>query len=197
MRGLKDLTSADVWRERLQHSRYALYLLFLLSLLETLILPLPIELVLLPWMLYAPRRKWLLAVVALSGNLAGSAAGYALGSLAMEQWGASALARFGWEEAFEEFGRRFDENGFLAVLAAGISPLPFQAAMLAAGAVGYPWYLFMLAAMLARGLRYFGLAVLVALAGGAALRVWRRYSLAASAIVGVLMAGVLAFRFWP
>ena len=61
--------------------------------------------------------------------------------------------------------------------------------MLAAGANGYPIALFLLAAMIGRGVRYFGLALLVAIAGEAAMRAWDKYSRPLGSLLLVL-AGV-------
>lgn len=70
----------------------------------------------------------------------------------------------------------FAEHGFLAILAIGVIPIPFQIAMLVAGAAKYPLLLFVLAAIIARSIRYFGLALLVVLFGDRALALWRRHS---------------------
>lgn len=169
-------TSTRDWLERLNHSPHALWLLFGASMLETLLVPIPIEIVLIPWMLCHPERKWTIAGVALAGNLTAASLGYLLGVSVMEQWGDQLIGLFGSQEAFETYRSRLQEEGFMAVVTIGIVPVPFQIAMLAAGASGYPYPLFLLAAMLGRGLRYFGLALLVALAGDAALGLWERHS---------------------
>lgn len=184
------LASATAWLEHLSHSRHALSLLFLASVLETLLVPIPIETILIPWMLAQPRRKWRLASVALAGNLAAACIGYALGAWALNTWGTTLIPLFGGQEAYEAFQARMANDGFLAVLAVGIIPIPFQIAMLAAGSSGYPFPFFLLAALLARGMRYFGLAVLVHLAGDAALALWRRHARP----IGVL--GIALFGAW-
>lgn len=63
------LTSARTWLDRLDRSRHALWLLFVASMMETLLVPIPIETILIPWMLCYPYRKWTIASVALGGNL--------------------------------------------------------------------------------------------------------------------------------
>lgn len=168
------ITSPKEWIDRLDRSRHALWLLFGTSMLETLLVPIPIEVILIPWMLCHPERKWTIAGVALAGNLTAASLGYLLGVTVMEQWGDQLVGLFGSQDAFETFRARLQEEGFVAVATIGITPVPFQIAMLAAGASGYPYPLFLLAAMLGRGVRYFGLALLVALAGDAALRLWER-----------------------
>lgn len=151
-------------------------LLFGLSMMETLILPIPIEFILIPWMICHPHRKWTMAGVALMGNLTAAALGYYLGMSVMAQWGDTLISFFGGEAAYDNAVSRIQAGGFLTIMTIGLSPIPFQLAMLASGASGYPLLLFLLAAMLARGGRYFGLAILVSLVGDTALGFWRQYS---------------------
>ncbi|MDI4639096.1 MULTISPECIES: YqaA family protein [Halomonadaceae] len=173
---LRSLTSARLWLSHLSASRHALWLLGLASVLETLLVPVPIEVILIPWMIAEPQRRWRLAGVALAGNLLAALIGYGLGNLAMAQWGDVLLPLFGGEAAYQTFQARFLDNGFVAILAVGVIPIPFQTAMLVAGASDYPLPLFLLAALIGRGLRYFGLALLVALTGEAALGLWKRHA---------------------
>lgn len=179
-------TSAKDWISRLDRSRHALWLLFAASMLETLLVPIPIEIILIPWMLCHPERKWTIAGVALAGNLAAASLGYGVGISVMEQWGDHLVGLFGSQEAFDAFRSRLQEEGFMAVATISITPVPFQIAILAAGASGYPYPLFLLAALLGRGVRYFGLALLVAVAGDAALRLWERHSKTIGLILLVL-----------
>lgn len=186
------VTSAKDWLARLDRSRHALWLLFAVSMLETLVVPIPIEIVLIPWMLCHPKRKWTIAGVALAGNLTAASLGYLVGVSVMEQWGQQLVGLFGSQEAFETFRARLQEEGFMAVATIGVAPVPFQIAMLAAGASGYPFLLFLLAAMLGRGVRYFGLALLVALAGDAALRLWQRHA----RLLGVVLLALCGLWLW-
>ncbi len=187
-----ELISARAWLNRLDQSRHALWLLFSASMLETLIVPIPIEVILMPWMLCHPHRKWQIASVALAGNLTAAALGYYTGVLAMDAWGDSLINFFGTEDAYREFEQRMAQDGFTAIMAIGLVPVPFQLAMLAAGASGYPFTLFMLAAILARGLRYFGLAMLVAVAGEQALQLWQRHS----RLLGTVAVTLLILWLW-
>lgn len=186
---MPNVTSPTAWLDRLNRSRHALWLLFAASMAETLLVPIPIEVILIPWMLCHPERKWTIAGVALAGNLTAATLGYYFGVFAMEQWGDTLISFFGSQEAYDQFQQRFSEDGFVAILSIGIIPVPFQIAMLAAGANGYPIALFLLAAMIGRGVRYFGLALLVAIAGEAAMRFWDQYSKPLGALLLVL-AGV-------
>ncbi|ARS52245.1 YqaA family protein [Kushneria konosiri] len=179
--------------ELMDHRR-AVWLLFVASILETLIVPVPIETILIPWMVLRPQKRWWLATVALAGNLLAAAIGYGLGIWAMGHFGDQLIALFGGQQAFSAFDQRFRDNGFLAVLSIGVIPIPFQIAMLVAGSTGYSFMLFMLAAMLARGARYFGLALLVHFFGDKALKLWKRHERTMMVLLIVAVAGYLIYK---
>ena len=61
--------------------------------------------------------------------------------------------------------------------------------MITAGLSGYPIALFVLAALIARGIRYFGLAWLVWKFGPRVETLWRRHALVTSLAAGVLVLG--------
>ena len=67
------------------------------------------------------------------------------------------------------------KQGFWFVLTLGVVPIPFQIAMLAAGATKYSLSLFLIAATIARAIRYFGLAILVYYAGDKAEHMLRKH----------------------
>jgi len=76
-----------------------------------------------------------------------------------------------------------------AILLVGVTPIPFQAATLGAGGAGYPIPLFVLATLVARGIRYYGLALLVRLLGDRAQTVWERHATRIG--VGILLLAAL------
>lgn len=70
---------------------------------------------------------------------------------------------------------------------ASLLPIPFQVAMITAGLSGYPIHLFVLAAVMARGLRYYGLAWLVSRFGSRVEGMWQRHALRTSLIGGAIV----------
>ena len=84
------------------------------------------------------------------------------------------------------------EQGFWYVLSVGIIPVPFQIAMLAAGAAKYSLGLFLLATFIARSIRYFGLALLVKLAGNQAEALFKKYKIPTA--IGLTL--IVALIWW-
>lgn len=119
----------------------------------------------------------------------GGLVGYGVGMALYQSVGTWFIESMGMQSSYESFQAFFDQYGFVAILALGIVPVPFQIAMITAGVSGYPIYLFVLAALIARGIRYYGLAWLILRFGAQAEYVWRRHAVSASlAAAGALVA---------
>ena len=183
------------WLQRLSHSDKALWVLFWASFAETIVVPIPIEVILIPFMVTNRGRLWLIAGVVTLGCLAASIVGYGIGYFFFDTLGRTAIDAMGWGEGMERFRELFAEWGFWAVIAVGIIPIPFQVAMLAAGAAAYPIVWLAIAASLARGLRYFGLAALVWAVGDKAEAFWHEHrtsaAIAATVLVVLVIGGMI------
>lgn len=184
------------WLERLNRSDHVLVLLFVASFLETIVVPIPIELILVPFMLANPHRLWRSAGAVTLGCLAASVLGYGIGFFLFESAGEWAIRHLGWQSGYRQFQQLFEAHGFWAILALGIVPVPFQTAMLAAGTAGYPLPLFVLAATIARGIRYFGLALLVHLFGERARVYWESNRWATFLAVAAAIAAAWGLVRW-
>ncbi|TVU88672.1 YqaA family protein [Vreelandella titanicae] len=178
------------WFERINRSKNMLWLLATLSFLETIILPIPLELVLIPLMAVNRQRLWLLALVTTAGCLVASLVGYSIGLVLYESVGTWFIESMGMQNSYQAFQTFFDQYGFAAILAIGILPIPFQVAMITAGLSGYPIVMFVVATLIARGLRYFGLAWLVHRFGHRVLVLWKRHALVTSLVAGVVVLAV-------
>lgn len=158
---------------RLNRSRHRMGLLALASFLETIIVPIAIELVLVPFMLANRRQIWLIATVTLAGCLVAAVVGYLVGALLFDTVGQWAIDTFDLGRAYASYETQFRDYGFWAIVLVGVTPIPFPIAMLAAGAAHYSIPLYLVACALARGVRYYGLAALI-LAFGPAVDRWMR-----------------------
>ncbi|WP_306120325.1 MULTISPECIES: VTT domain-containing protein [unclassified Roseitalea] len=176
---------------RVRQGRAGLGGLFIFSAAETTVLPVPVEIVLVPMMQLARRQVWRMAASVTMGAVAGAVAGYLFALFFMQAAGDPMVARLGWQAEKAQFAAMFERHGFLAIVLVGmLPPVPFQLAMLSAGATGYPFALFVLATVIGRGARYFAIAALIFLFGDAAAALWRRHRLLAVAL-GTLAAGLV------
>ena len=143
-----------------QHPK-ALWVLALVAFAESSVFPIPPDVLILPMVLAAPSRAWIIALVAMLSSVAGGLLGYAIGALMFEQLGRPILETLGKGDAVEAFNQRFNSLGFWAILGAGLTPFPYKAITIMSGWTGMHLGTFIATSVMARGLRFFLLAFLV------------------------------------
>ncbi|XPF93102.1 YqaA family protein [Colwellia sp. RE-S-Sl-9] len=156
-------------------SKHMLSSLTVASFLESTIVPIPLEAILVPLMQARREKLWLIALMATLGCIIGALFGYALGYYLFDAVGDWIINTFSTSEQFEGVKQKMENQGFWFVITLGIVPVPFQIAMLAAGATKYSLTLFLIAATIARSIRYFGLAIIVYYAGDKAEKLIRKH----------------------
>ena len=133
----------------------ALWVLAFVAFIESSVFPIPPDVLIIPMILAAPSRGWLIASVALVSSVLGGMAGYAIGAFAYEGLGRPILEALGKGEAMDAFNTRFNDFGFWAVLTAGVTPFPYKVITIMSGWTGMPLVTFIATSILARGLRFF------------------------------------------
>ncbi|ODN67755.1 YqaA family protein [Methylophaga muralis] len=175
---------------RLVNSKHMLWGVAFASFMESLIVPIPLETILIPLMQARREMLWAISAMALWGCMVGAALGYAIGYFVFGLIGEQIIALLSTPEQFESIRQQIHLHGFWYVLSVGITPIPFQIAMLAAGATGYAFLLYMLATTISRGLRYFGLGLLVCLFGNQAQNLFEEHKIGASIFI-ILVIGLI------
>ncbi len=133
----------------------------LASLLESTVVPIPLEALLIPLMQTRREKLWLIALMATIGCLIGAMLGYLFGHFLFDLMREFIMQHLTTEEQFATFQEQMKTDGFWFIFSTGVTPIPLQIAMLAAGVTAYSIPLFLLATAMGRVIRYFGLAVLV------------------------------------
>ncbi|MDG2405464.1 MAG: DedA family protein [Paracoccaceae bacterium] len=139
----------------------ALWVLAFVAFAESSIFPIPPDILILPMVLAAPSRAWLIAGVAMVASVTGGLLGYSIGALMFEQLGQPILQALGKVGAMEKFSQQFNDLGFWAVLTAGLTPFPYKVITIMSGWTGLPLGTFIATSLLARGLRFFIIAALL------------------------------------
>jgi membrane protein YqaA with SNARE-associated domain len=174
--------------KKLIRSRHMNWGVALASALETTIVPVPFEFLLIPALQANRRRMFRLTFMALLGCIFGALIGYAAGYGMYETLGRWIISVTGAAEQFENARQALKQNAFGFIVSVGITPVPFQIAMVAAGAVKYGLFGFITATTLSRFLRYFGVAGLVWFFGDDAEKLYRKHQTAVGwgAVIAVI-----------
>ena len=178
--------------KKLIDSKHMLKGITLASFLESTIVPIPLEAVIVPLMQARRESLWKIAFMATVGCVIGAVFGYALGYYLFDIVGEWLINTFFNQDQFDNVKQQMQNQGFWFVMTLGIAPIPFQVAMLAAGATKFSLPLFLLATVIARAIRYFGLAIVVYYAGDKAEQLIKRYKM--KAVVAITLAVI--FLWW-
>ena len=145
-----------------------------LSFAESSFFPIPPDVMLAPMSLAQPKRAFWFATLTTFTSVLGGILGYLIGVFAFELV-APLLEGGRYADAFELAKQWFDRWGFLAVLAAGFSPIPYKVFTITAGVLSMAFLPFVLASFIGRGMRFYLVSMLMAWGGAAMedrLRQW-------------------------
>jgi membrane protein YqaA with SNARE-associated domain len=155
VRSLYDWTMAQAER------RYALAVLFAVSFVESSVFPIPPDVLLIPMILAARERAWLIAGVCTLASVLGGMAGYFIGYFFYEGVGAPVLEFYGYAEKFADFAAAYNEWGAWIVAGAGFTPFPYKVITIASGVTQLDLVTFTIASIVSRGGRFFLVAILL------------------------------------
>jgi len=149
------------WTLSLAETPYALWALAAVSFVESSVFPIPPDILMIPMIIAAPHRAFLIAGVCTLASVLGGAFGYFIGAFLFDSIGLPVLEFYGKEKYFDEFAARYNEWGAWAVLIAGVTPFPYKVITILSGSTTLNFGVFMVASIIARGLRFFIVAALL------------------------------------
>ena len=184
------------WTLSLAARRDALWALAIISFIESSIFPIPPDILIIPMVLAARHRAWMIALVATVSSVLGGIAGYAIGFYLFEAVGRPILEFYGYLDRFQDFSLAFNEYGWWIVFGAGLTPFPYKVITIASGVTALDLATFTVASVVARGGRFFLVAALL-WAFGEPIRAFieRRLGLLTVVFFVLLVGGFVAIRY--
>ncbi|HEY4555406.1 MAG TPA: VTT domain-containing protein [Lysobacter sp.] len=166
-----------------------------MSAAESVIFPVPPDVMLAPMVLAQPRKWVRFAALCTVASVVGGLLGYLLGHFALEAiwpW----MLRMGWEARFNQVQALFEQYGFWIVFVAAFTPIPYKVFTIASGATGIAMLPFLLGSIIGRGARFFLVSGLIAWGGTRLEGVLRRYIEGLGwAVAALVIAGVAWLEF--
>lgn len=168
---------------------YGVYGLFVLSFFNSSVSPVPTEVLLVPLVLLQPEDALLYGTVATGASVLGAWFAYYLGA-----YGRFVTVLVNDKHLALAQGI-LQEHGVVIVGVSGISPLPFKLFCIASGVFRLDLPRVLGVSLAFRGLRFYGISLLLAVYGGAMLTfVEEHLWLATTAIAAMVVAAYLAYR---
>jgi len=168
------------------------------SFAESSFFPVPPDVMLIPMSLARPERAWLYASVCTATSVLGGVLGYAIGALLYDSIGHWLIELYGYGDKVEAFRAGYAEYGAWIILLKGLTPIPFKLVTITSGFANYNIGLFIALSVIARGGRFFMVAILLNRYGEwIRVRVERHLGLWVALGAGALVLGfIIAFRMF-
>lgn len=191
------------WVLSWSESRWGWVALLFIALFEASWFPLPPDILLIALCLGATAKSFRFATICLIGSVIGAALGYGIGHFLWitPDGDPTALASLFYEyvfsiESFNNVGSLYDRFNFWIVFTAGFTPLPFKLFTIAGGMFDINFMMFIIASIVARGMRFFLIAGLI-WKFGAPIKVFidKYFNLLAS-LFAVMLIGFTALALW-
>ena len=184
------------WMIGLAAGRHATAALAAIAFVESSVFPLPPDLLLIPMALARPRRALWYATVATLASVAGGFLGYAIGYYLFDAIGRPVLEFYGAMDAYAALKAAFARYGAWIIIVKGMTPIPYKLVTIASGVVRFDLATFALASLVSRALRFYLLAVLLALFGDPIRDfIERRLALVTTGFAAALVGGFVVFRY--
>lgn len=139
---------------------YAIWILGAVSFAESSFFPIPPDPLYLAMLLARREQTWRLALICTLTSVIGGWLGYGIGYGLYETLGEFIVQTYGLQAAFDRFQDSFNEWGFWIVALKGLTPIPYKVVTIACGVTGLDLTTFTFASLIARGFRFFTLALL-------------------------------------
>ena len=157
-----------------------------ISLIESIIFPIPVDPFLAGLTLAAPKKAFTFALFCTVGSVIGGVVGWLLGYFigpSIE----NVLLNIPWftNEKFIAVKSAYNENGMLIIFLGAFTPLPYKIITITSGMAGINVIGFVLMSLIGRGIRFFIVAYLTKIFGMPALLFLQKHLLLSSSILGI------------
>ncbi len=128
--------------------------------IEAIIFPIPPDPLLMAMVFYKQDRWVRYATITVVATLVGGVVGYFVGVGLFQTLGQWLIDTYNLQDQYASLGNSFQDNSFLAVLTAALTPIPYKIITISAGAFNVNFFSFILASIFGRSARFFGVAYL-------------------------------------
>jgi membrane protein YqaA with SNARE-associated domain len=149
------LRRAYDWCIAAAHKPYAMWLMGLVSFLESSFFPIPPDTMLIPMSLARPEKAWTYATVCTLTSVAGGVLGWVIGAYLYDTIGHWLIQLYGYGDKVEAFREAYARWGTWIILLKGVTPIPYKIVTITSGFAGYNLALFIVFSFIARGMRFY------------------------------------------
>ena len=182
--------------ERFIKTKFAYTFIFLMGLIEAIIFPFPQEIFMVPMMALDKKKIFKIAGLSVLGSITGAIIAYFIGVYFFNSVGNFILQNLNLVESFNSFVNDIDNYGFLYVFIGGFTPIPFKIVTLTSGFLGINFFIFLVASVVSRSVRFFLIGYLIYRFGSIALESFeKRINLYSFILITLVILGILYITY--
>lgn len=179
-----------------RHRRAPLWL-GIISFVESSVFPIPPDVLLIPMALTERTKAFWYALICTVASVLGALLGYAIGFWFWDVFGAPLIEFYGYDKEFETFREAFNTWGAWLVFIFGVTFFPYKVITIASGVTRLDPFVFIVASILSRSLRFFLEAALIWKFGDPVRRfIEKRLALVTTIVVFFVVLGFLAIKYF-
>ena len=184
------------WCIAAAYKPYALWLMGLVSFVESSFFPIPPDTMLIPMSLARPEKAWSYATLCTITSVAGGVIGYVIGAYLYDTVGHWLIALYGYGDKVEAFREAYARWGTIIILLKGLTPIPYKIVTITSGLADYPIVPFIVLSFVARGMRFYLVAFLINRYGDRARSIIeKRLGLWTALAAALLVVGIVAVLY--
>ncbi|MEM6820479.1 MAG: YqaA family protein [Verrucomicrobiota bacterium] len=179
------------WTLRWAEKRNAQWALGGLSFIESSFFPIPPDPLLMALCFSQPKKWFRFALICTLTSVLGGVLGYYIGFAFWETIGKPIVDFYHGQEIFDKVQHWYDEYGFLGILLAAITPIPYKVFTIASGVFQFSLPMLIAASLVGRGFRFFLVAGIIRFFGPRIRPYLEKYLEVATVVMAVI--GILGF----
>ena len=174
----------------------ASWFLSIVSFTESSFFPIPPDIILIPMIITKKAKAFFYAFICTISSVFGGIAGYRIGYFFYNSIGFIIVGYYGLSDQFVNFEQYYNNFGVWIVLGAGFTPFPFKFITIASGVFELNFFLFICVSLIARGARFYLIAILLKIFGNKIkLLIEKYFNLLASLFFILMIGGIVLLRF--
>ena len=150
---------------KISQKKYATIILGMVAFWESIIFPIPPDVILTPMALAQRERALFFAGLTTVFSVMGATVGYLLGLIFWNELGKPLTYSLGYGDSYSALAALYDEHGVLIIIFGALTPFPFKIIAILSGTMEYSFLSFLFAAFVSRGLRFYTISGIIFLWG--------------------------------
>ena len=170
-------------------------ILGLVSFLESIIVPIPPDIFLIP-MVLGKKNKWLyLSLYCTFFSILGGIIGYFIGYLFWDILGSNIVNFYNAQNEISILKQQFAKYGWFIIVIAGFTPLPYKIFTIGSGLLAFNFFIFIFCSIISRGLRFVTLSYLVYKYGEKSLRLVETHFFKLTLVLTFILVLIFVFIY--